>query len=318
MVTKMMRVGVGLLVAASFDVALAVDAPKEVRGTWSLNNWIPGSSVHLTMKHASGGSRWQWSTDHPVSDLRGLTREQLRSASVPVKFTLEKDAGTFTFEGSMMLGLGRGDFRFSPDPTFSRKLIALGYEPAPDQDLFAMAIRDISIAYASEIKRSGIKGVSLRELGRFRDHGVELDYIRDLALIGYANLSADDVVRLRDHGVETGFLRTLKAAGYDDLAAADVVKLRDHGVDSAYIEGLHDSGRAKLTVNEIVKLRDHGIDPDFIKGLLSVRSGLTGVDDIIRLREHGVDPSYVARVESAGFSMLTVDQIIRLREHGID
>src|SRR4029450_1247602 len=107
---------------------LAGEGGKDVKGAWSLNNWIPGSSVHLTMKHASGSSRWVWSTDHPVSDLRGLTREQLRSASATVKFTMERDAGTFEFEGSMMLGLGSGDFRFRPDPTFTDKLVALGYE----------------------------------------------------------------------------------------------------------------------------------------------------------------------------------------------
>ena len=316
--TKIVRLGGSLLFAASFAVAGANAAASDVTGTWSLNNWIPGSSVHLKMKHASGTTRWQWGTDQPLSDLHGLTKEQLHAANARVKFSLDRDAGTFTFEGSVTLGLGSGDFRFVPDPSFVGKLNALGYETVPDRDLFAMAIRDISIAYATEVMRSGIRGASVRDLVRFRDHGVELDFIRDLTLIGYANLSPDDVVRLRDHGVQTDFMRTLKAAGYTDLAAADIVKLRDHGVDSAYIEGLHDSGHAKLTADEIVELRDHGIDPAFIKRLLSVRGGFSSVDDIIRLREHGVEPEYVARIESSGFTGLTVDQIIRLREHGID
>lgn len=315
---SIVRLGALLLFTAAAAGTVPSHDGESVKGTWSLNNWIPGSSVHLTMKHASRGTHWQWGFDQPLSEFHGLTTAQLHAAGAPVKFTLARDAGSFTFEGSVMLGLGSGEFGFTPDPQFIAKLTALGYETIPDQDLFSMAIRDISIAYASEVMRSGIKGASVRDLVRFRDHGVELDYVRDLALIGYENLSPDGVVRLKDHGVETGFLRALKAGGYGDLTAADVVKLRDHGVDSAYIEGLHDSGHAKLTADQIVQLRDHGVDPEFIKGLLSARQGLSDVGDIIRLREHGVDPEYVARIESSGFTGLTVDQIIRLREHGVD
>jgi hypothetical protein len=315
---KLLSLGGSLALVASLTAAGAPEASRDVKGTWSLNNWIPGSSVHLTLKHRSGSSRWQWGTDQPLSDLRGLTKDQLHAASSPVKFTLARDAGTFSFEGSVMMGLGTGEFGFTPDPTFAAKLQALELRTVPDQDLFGMAIRDISIAYASEVMRSGIKGASVRDLSRFLDHGVELSFIRELTSIGTTNLSPDDVIKLRDHGVEADLLRALKAAGYGDLASSDIVKLRDHGVDAAYIEGLQDSGSERLHADEIVRLRDHGIDPDFVKGLLSVRQGLSGVDDIIKLREHGVDAEYVARIETAGFTGLSVDQIIRLREHGID
>lgn len=260
MKTRIVRLCAGLIVLASFAAAAATDAPSVVNGTWSLNNWTPGSSVRLKMKHASGRSTWEWGTDQPLSDLDGLTREQLRAASAQVTFKLQRDAGTFTFRGSVMLGLGHGEFRFAPDPTFALKLNALGHGTIPGKDLFAMAIRDISLDYASAVMRSGIKGATVGDLGRFRDHGVETD-----------------------------FMRTLKAAGYDDLTAADVVKLADHGVDSAYIEGLADSGRTALTADEIVRLRDHGVDPGYVARVES--AGFTGltVDQIIRLREHGID-----------------------------
>lgn len=280
-----------LLVAGSFLAAHASDDPKRLQGAWSLNNWTPGDSLHLTMKYHAHGTHWEWGSGQPIADLHGLTLDQLHAARTPVRFTLERDAGTFSFEGTVTLGIGSGTYRFVADPTFNAKLGALGYDVVDEDDVtvMMMAVRDISIAFAGEVKRSGMRDVAVHDLVRLRDHGVDLPFIRDLTMIGYANLSADDVVRLRDHGVDSGFLRTLKSSGYPDLPAGD-----------------------------IVRLRDHGIEPVFIKDLLAARPGSYSVDDIIKLREHGVDPRYVARIQEAGFKDLTLDQIVSLREHGVD
>jgi hypothetical protein len=314
------KVGGILLCAGSFLIAQARDDPKTLEGRWSINNWTPGDSLLLTMKYHAGTTRWEWGSSQPIADLHGLAREQLHAARASVKFTLERDAGTFAFEGAVTLGVGSGDFRFAADPTFKAKLGALGYDVAGEDDasIMMMAVRNISLAYAGEVKRSGLRGAEVRDLVRLRDHGVDLEFIRDLTRIGYPGLSADDVVRLRDHGVDSGFIRALKASGYPDLPAADIVALRDHGVDSRYIEGLDDSGFGKQAARDIVRLRDHGIEPAFIKDLLVAKPGPYSVDDIIKLREHGVDPRYVARIQEAGFKDLTVDQIVSLREHGVD
>jgi hypothetical protein len=319
-----MRLGIkigGILVCVgSLLIAQASDGPKTFQGQWRLNNWMPGDSLQLTMKYHAQSTRWEWGSSQPIADLHGLTLDQLHAARTTVRFTLERDAGTFVFEGTVTLGVGSGNYRFVADPTFKAKLGALGYDVAGEDDvsIMMMAVRDISIAYAGEVKRSGLRDVAVRDLVRLRDHGVDLEFIRDLTIIGYAGLSADDVVRLRDHGVESGFLRTLKTSGYQDLPAADIVDLRDHGVDSRYVEGLADSGYGKQTADDIVRLRDHGIEPAFIQDLLVARPGSYSVDEIIKLREHGVDPRYVARIQEAGFKDLTVDQIVRLREHGVD
>ncbi len=314
------KVGGILLCAGSFLIAQASDDPRRLQGRWSLSNWTSGDSLRLTMKYHAQNTHWQWTSDQPIADLHGLALDQLHAARAPVKFTLERDAGTFAFEGTVMLGIGSGDYRFVSDPTFTAKLGALGYDVADEDDvsIMMMAVRDISMAYAGEVKRSGLRDVAVRDLVRLRDHGVELEFIRDLTMIGYASLSADDVVHLQDHGVDSRFIRTLKVSGYPDLSADDIVALRDHGVDSRYIEGLEDSGYGRQAADDIVRLKDHGIEPAFIKDLLVARPGPYSIDEIITLREHGVDSRYVARIQAAGFKELTVDQIVRLREHGVD
>jgi hypothetical protein len=231
-------------------------------GTWSLNNWIPGDSVHLKLSYRKGTTRWQWGNDQPQADLLGLTSGQLHSPHADVSFTMKRDAGTFAFEGSMTLGVGGGDFRFVPDPNYVAKLGELGYRMVDDDavSLMFMAVRDISLAFAAEVKRSGLKDVTVSDLVRLKDHGVSLEFIRTLAEIGMTGLTAEDVVGLRDHGIDGEFLRALKASGAPTLAADEIIKLHDHGVKPDYVARIQSAGYADLTVDEIIRLHDHGVN----------------------------------------------------------
>ncbi len=251
----------GLVLWAGLGLnAYAADAAVPAKGTWRLNNWTPGDAAHLTLGYRNATTRWEWGTDQPLEDLHGLTAEQRHSAHAAVSFTMDRDAGTFAFEGSLTLGLGRGDFRFVPDPTYARKLAVLGYETIGDTEFLGMALRDVSLAFASEVKFSGLKDVKVSDLLRLKDHGVDLSFIRAIATIGATNLTADDVVRFRDHGIDGEFVRALKSTGVPAMSADDIIKLHDHGVKPEYVARIQAAGYSDLTVDQIIKLHDHGVD----------------------------------------------------------
>ena len=277
-------VGLALGAAVAFTAA-AFDDVRPSKGAWTLNSWTVGDSVRLELKRRSTTILW----DQSVDELRGLTRENLHALRAPVRFVLKRDAGLFEFEGTLTLGLGGGEFQFLPEPSFATALASLGYGAAGEDDLFTMALEDISLAYAREAKQAGIGDLRIRDLVSFHEHGVELAFLRDLGAIAYPGLSAEDVLRLHDHGVEAAFLRTLKDSGYAEASAGDIVRLHDHGVD-----------------------------PSFIRELAATVLGRAGFDGMIQLHDHGVDPTYVARMESAGFGTLSVEQIVKLHDHGVD
>lgn len=253
----------GIVLCAGMCVAAhAADTAAPVKGTWSINNWIPGDSIHLKLSYRKASSRWEWGNDQPAADLHGLTSEQLHAAYSSVAFTLQRDAGTFSFEGSLTLGIGRGEFRFVPDPTYVTKLEVLGYGAieSDDASIMFMAVRDVSLTFASEVKFSGLKDVTVSDLVRLKDHGVGLDFIRALATIGATHLTAGDVVRFRDHGIDVSVLKELKVSGVPDLSADEIIKLHDHGVKPEYVARIQSAGYADLTVDQIIKLHDHGVD----------------------------------------------------------
>ena len=224
-------VGRIVLVAGLCATARAADAAEPLKGTWSLNNWVPGDSVHLKLRFSKASTRWEWGNDQPLADLQSLTAEQLHSPHSSVAFTLRRDAGTFSFAGSLTLGIGGGEYQFIPDPTYATKLGVLGYEAIEDNELLNMALRDVSLAFASEVKFSGLKDVKLSDLLRLKDHGIDGEFVRALKSAGVPVLSADDIIKLHDHGVKPEYVARIQSAGYPDLTVDQIIQLHDHGVD---------------------------------------------------------------------------------------
>jgi hypothetical protein len=226
------------MAAATLAASLAVAAPASdtdvaVKGTWSLNNWTSKDDVQLTLTYRKGSTRWQWSTGQRLTDLAGLSKNQLHAMSSPAEFTLRRDSGVFFFKGTLMLGVGKGEFGFLPDPTYAEKLSAMGYADVQSSNasLMFMAVREISLEYAAEVKRLGIANLSLRDLERFMDHGIDLDFLRELVAAGYPGLTGENVVRLRDHGIDGAYVARVQASGFTNLTVDQIVRLHDHGVD---------------------------------------------------------------------------------------
>lgn len=226
-------IGAVVLSASLVSAKGAQAEPPAAQGTWSLNNWTARDAVQLTVSYRQGSSRWSWSSGQNLADLKGLSAEQLHAMSTPATFALERDPGVFFFQGTIVFGVGHGEYRFASNPSFAAKLEALGYGPIENDDvsLMMMAVRDITIAYAAQVKQLGLKDVGVSDLARFMDHGISLEFVRDLAAAGYAGLTPDDVVRLRDHGIDGRYVARIQSSGFKDVTVDQIVKLHDHGVD---------------------------------------------------------------------------------------
>jgi len=221
---------------ASSQSAPAPTPPAEselVKGTWTLNNWTARDAVRMTLSYRKGSTRWTWSSSQELADLKGLSEEQLHAMSTPATFALDRDPGVFFFKGTIVLGVGRGEYAFAPNPSFAARLAALGYGPVESDDasLMIMAVRDVTIEYAAEVKRLGLKDLAVSDLVRFLDHGIDIGFIRDLVGAGYPGLTGEDVVRLRDHGVDGRYVARIQSSGFKDVTVDQIVKLHDHGVD---------------------------------------------------------------------------------------
>ncbi len=342
--------GISVLVLS----CLAVNQATDLFGLHHVgrNAWTIGSTFGSTMRSdrvrfginwTNGSNNSTWTNDMPWSSFQGLDSEQLSRLNGEHTFKFVRDAGTFVCTGRIASGRGHGDYSFQENVAFMTELQKLGFLSPTSDDLFHMAMNDVSLEFVRSVKSAGLEA-SASDLLDLRNHGLSAEFIREAKNAGFHNLSARELIELKDHGVQSDFLRGLKDAGYAvpvkeivamrdhgvDLGflkelsryglkpdAEDLPKLKDHGVSPEFLRALQEGGLGDVEVDEIVEMRDHGVEPKFVKEAKTL--GYTfSAKDIIQMRDHGVDGAYLRKLKDTGFNSLSAEKIVKLRTHGVD
>jgi hypothetical protein len=280
--------------AVTFAFALAAAAHAEsIRGMWTASTWsvkdFERIQLNMTREHSN------WGQDFKVSSFDGLSRSQIESsADAAVKFALRRDAGTIAFDGSFRDGEGAGHFSFTPNESYLGTLRSMKVRLDDDSD-----------------RTEG------EELFRLAMHDVSLDFIRSMRSLGY-DVGMRDLIRFRIHGVTPELVTELRGLGLDHISTEDVVRMRIHGASPAFIREMANSGYRNLSIDNLIRFRIHGVSAEFVRDLSSLGYRDISGEDLVRMRIHGVSPEYIRDVESAGYKNVPVDKLIQMRIHGID
>jgi len=328
--------------ASPSPVAVAPQASAQdataTSGAWEIQPSEKAGQVYLQLRqrHSNTGR------EVPLSSLQGLSA----SSSGPVTFTLKRDAGTFSFEGTVRNGSGAGAYTFTPSASFADALQKRGIGRPTAAQQHEMAKSDVSLAMLDDLTAQGYEKPTIDDLVRagqhgvdpefvhamgqlgyrvgtvaalitMRDHGVSPDYVQGLMAQGLPKLSADDLVRARDHGVTPDYVQAMRQAGYNSVGVEGLVNARDHGVDPEYVKAMSTFGYSKLPLEGLINARDHGVSPDYIKGMADLGFTPLPLDALINARDHGVDPGYAKPMRDLGYR-LDVKDLIRARDHGVD
>jgi len=273
------------LLFVSLALVIPAVAPAQIHGAWSA--LVKGDRVQLNMTRAhSNWGRTLPRTEFALSDsiMNSATEEA-------VKFAMRRDAGTIDFTGTFQNGEGVGRFNFTPNTTYLETLKSLGAAAGSqidDEDLFSLAMQDVSTAFIREMQSLGYRE-DLDQYIAFRIHGVSVDFVRELRALGYDKLSADDLVAFRIHGVTADFARQMKDFGVKDLSADQLVAMRIHGVSVDFVRELRDLGYTGLSSDDLVALRIHGVTTRFIRELADAGYHGVPVDKLVEMRIHGID-----------------------------
>lgn len=280
--------------AVVFTFALAAAAHAEsIRGMWTASTWSTKDpdriQLNMTREHSN------WGQDFKIASFEGLSRAQIASSSdAPVKFAMRRDAGIIAFDGSFRDGEGAGHFTFTPNESYLNTLRSMNVRLDDDSDrtegeeLFRLAMFDVSV-----------------------------DFIRSMRNLGY-DVSLRDIVRFRIHGVSPEMVTELRGLGLDHVSAEDLVRMRIHGATPSFIRAMADSGYRNLSVDNLIRFRIHGVSPEFVRELATLGYRNISGEELVRMRIHGVSPDYIREVENAGYKNVPVEKLIQMRIHGID
>jgi hypothetical protein len=317
--------GMALLIACYPNAEVSYSNPQDPGAAQWLVEFRTGEEkVHMELRYQRKRERdggYGYSSNGFMiapEKLSGLTREQAMSSGTPVKFQLQRDAGTFYFEGWFKEGNGSGHFTFSPNPSFGAELNRMGLGSPNAEQQLSLALHDVGFALINELKAQGYEQPTLDQLVRMGQHGVQLEYVQGLKSMGYSVKYIDFLIKMRDHGVTVNFIRELTSLNYTGLTAEELIRTRDHGVTGKYINEFKAAGYNQPTLDDWITLRDHGVDMKFVRELDTLGYSRLAVDELRRMRDHGVDPSFIRELKEAGYDKISVEQLIRLRDHGVD
>lgn len=264
----------------------AAHAAEEFKGSWSILPSKEPGKVQFGLMYRTHDSHSQHQSDWPVSAFQGL--DLAPGAKRDVAFTISRDAGRFDCEGYLRNGEGAGTFRFMANAGFAKAMEDIGFPVEDDIGHYAMAVHDVTTAFAREMQAEKLE-----------------------------NLDTDKLLALRIFDVTAQFIRELRAEGLPARDANKLIAFRVHGVTPAIVK---DTRGAGLEVSEdmLIAFRVHGVSPEYIATVERLGLGRPDANQLVAMRVHGVTPEFISEMKSRGLRNLTVDQLINLRVHGIE
>jgi hypothetical protein len=308
------------LVLAVALLPITGTAHAEIRGAWTANP-ANGRSVQLELSLKHDRSHLGQSID--LGALSGLSTAQLASTvSVPVAFSLRREAGTITFEGSLRHGSGGGSFAFAADPSYLATLGGLGvslergkrHGESDEEQLLALAMLDVSTDFIRSMRAAGYDE-SLDDYLAMRIFKVTPELAADYRRLGMSP-SADDLVAGQIHGVSPAYVEQMRALVGRDVSFDDLVGSRIHGATPEFIAQMRGLGCTSSDLDDYVAFRIHGVTPRFIEELAGLGYRDLDADDLVAFRIHGVTAEFIRDVQARGYRDVSADDLVGMRIHG--
>jgi len=294
--------------------ALANRAAETRSGDWTLGKSEEAGNVEFSLIERHHGGMSSHQSDWPASAFQGV--DFSKSGRQDVHFTISRDAGKIDCEGFLSDGEGAGIFHFQADPNYPREMQSLGF-PVDDEKQFSMAVQDVSLEFARQMKNEHLTDLDTDKLIAFRIFNVNAQFIEDLRGAGLKTSDSDKLVAFRIHGVTPQMIRSLHQAGYSPDEDT-LIAMRIHGATPEWMDDLKKRGYDHIDLQQLIAFRIHGVSPEFIDKLQGLGYTHPEPDQLIAMRIHNVTPEYIAGLRTRGMEKLSIDQLVSLRIHGID
>jgi len=304
-----------ILTACTLVLALVARAADSRTGSWTVTHSDEADKVQFQLIYHTEHSNSNHQSDWPKAEFKGV--DFSRAGRQDVKFLISRDAGKFDCNGYLEDGEGAGVFHYTSDTQYVSKMSALGFGGIDSDKQFSMAMLDVSLAFAKQVKDMNLRNMDTDKLIAFRIFNVTQDFVNDLRKQGLAATDADKLVAFRIHGVSPEMVSFLHQAGYQPDEDT-LVALRIHGVTRDFMQQLKTDGYDRLDLQKLIAFRIHGVSPEFIERLDKLGYKHPDPDQLVAMRIHGVSPEYISDMQARGFKDLSIDKLVSMRIHGID
>jgi len=302
----------GLVILWAIVAKSASAAPRT--GDWTVRKSDQAGKVEFSLIERRRGGNSSHESDWPTTAFQGV--DFSKAGRHDVHFTITRDAGKIDCEGYLEDGQGAGLFNFEPNPDYARQMQSLGF-PVDDDEQYSMAVQDVSLDFARQMKAEHLTNLDTGKLIAFRIFKVDSQFIADIRAAGLNTIDSDKLVAFRIHGVTPQMIRSLQQAGYSP-DEDELIAMRIHGATPEWMQALKKQGYDHLEIDKMIAFRIHGVSPEFIEKVQGLGYQHPDPDQLIAMRIHNVTPEFIANLRSRGIQHPTIDELVSMRIHGID
>lgn len=299
---------------------LATAAYADIEGAWTASrDEKRPDRIYFNItrgRHHNMGSTFR------LTDFASLTTAQIDATTMtPVQFEMRREAGNIRYEGTFRNGKGAGQFTFTGNRAYIDAVRALGvafdlkHERTDEEDLFSLALHDVSTSFIKTMQAEGFK-VSLEKYLTMRIFDITPEYIREMRNLGFRDIDDEELVSSKIHKVTPEYIKEMRAAGWD-LTLDELQSSAIHGATPAFAAEMRKLGYT-LDFDDLVSFRIHKVTAAFIQELRTLGYDKVPADDLVAMRIHRVTPEFIRELKAAGYSNVPVDKLVAMRIHKID
>lgn len=291
--------------------------------------------------HDGDRGDYNWSQRLALSDLKGLSREQINRGG-PISFSLVRPAGRFDCSGTARDREADGDCSFTSNEAFDRLLADRGIEKPTRYQRYGLAMSGVDSDVIDAVIKEGLgtptpeqlirlgifkvtpdfirsmahidgMPIRIRDLIQFKIFKVTPEMVKDYASLGYRNLTANDLVQFSMFKVSPQTIRAFVDAGYRDLPARDLIQLSMFRVSPETLRGFRDAGYGHLSTRDLQQFGIFRVTPEYIRDLAALGYRDIPAATIVRMKMMGVSPAYVRSMNDRANAKLSPEELIRRR-----
>jgi hypothetical protein len=189
----------------------------------------------------------------------GITPEDLQHEGAHIDARMKAESGEMRCVGVIHAGALDGQYSFTPDEQFRKRMEAMGFNDQTTDNLQGYAMLDVTTGWVKGMQDAGVKGMTAQKLMGLRALRVDPPYVQAMAAAGYPELQADKLTGMKAVGVSPEKVEAVCKMGYSPTEE-ELIQLSVFKIDAPFVERMKSRGFKNLTIAQLVQIKVFKLD----------------------------------------------------------
>lgn len=198
-------------------------------------------------------------TDMEWSRWTGVVPDDLLHEGASIDARMVAEAGEMRCVGKIHDGALQGEYSFTSNPDFVKRMDAMGFDDLNDDRLHGYAMLDVTSTWVKGLKDAHVTDMTSEKLMGMRALKVDAAYVRAMAADGYPELAAEKLTSMKAVGVTPEKVKAVRAMGFSPTEE-ELIQMSVFKIDAPFVERMKAHGLKNLTIQQLVQIKIFKLD----------------------------------------------------------